>query len=148
MSSASYQLLPSDEHDEEQSPTRQRYIPEHIQLAQDARFNPPTPPWWKRALLILFIIFLFWLSYSLHASMQKGSQPNIVHAQRLVHSETFLSLPLLFVFRRIALTFYPEDIQRNTSIARRPALSFMRNSRMEGHACEVQLLPVDLFRLS
>jgi hypothetical protein len=141
MSSAPYQPLPSDDHDEEGSPARPKYIPEHIQLAQDPRFNRPTPSWWKRALLILFIISMFWLYFSLRASMQKAAEHKFVHSQRCAHREVFL-----FVFRVHFL--YPEDIQRNTNIVRRPALSFMRNSRMAGHECGARLLPFDLSSLS
>lgn len=87
MSSAPYQPLPTDDHDEEASPSRRRYIPEHIQLAQDPRFSPPPPAWWKRALIILFIISMFWLYFSLRASMQRGAEPQITHAPRCVHNE-------------------------------------------------------------
>lgn len=31
----------------------------------DPRFNPPTPSAWKRAALLLFIVFLFWFSVRL-----------------------------------------------------------------------------------
>jgi hypothetical protein len=84
MSSAAYQSLPSDDYDEEQSPVRHRHIPEHRQLAQDPRFNPPTPSWWKRALVILFIVAMFWLYFSLRASMQRAAQEEIIHAHRCV----------------------------------------------------------------
>jgi hypothetical protein len=83
MSSAKYQALPSDDHDEEGS-IHHRHIPEHHQLSQDLRFNPPTPPWWKRALIILFILAMFWLYFSLRASMQRAAESEIVHAQRYV----------------------------------------------------------------
>ena len=92
MSSAPYQPLPSDDHDEEASPNRRRYIPEHIQLAQDPRFSPPPPAWWKRALVILFIISMFWLYFSLRASMQRGAESQITHAERCVHNE----IPVFF----------------------------------------------------
>jgi len=89
MSSAPYQPLPSDDHDEEASPNRRRYTPEHIQLSQDPRFSPPTPAWWKRALVILFIISMFWLYFSLRASMQRGAEedPQTIHALRCVYNE-------------------------------------------------------------
>lgn len=80
MSSPSYQALPSDDYDEEQPTNRPRHVAEHVQLAQDPRFNPPTPSWWKRALLILFIISMFWLYFSMRASMQRGSQ--VLHSHR------------------------------------------------------------------
>ncbi|KAH8990489.1 hypothetical protein EDB92DRAFT_1775181, partial [Lactarius akahatsu] len=54
----------------------------HIQLAQDPRFNPPIPSWWKRALLILFIIVMFWLSFSLRASMHRGARSDVVHCSQ------------------------------------------------------------------
>ena len=94
MSSAKYQALPSDDYDEERSPAHHGHIPEHHQLSQDPRFNPPTPPWWKRALVILFIIAMFWLYFSLRASMQRAADSQIVHAQRCVGISYFL----LFVF--------------------------------------------------
>ncbi|KAI0277606.1 hypothetical protein BGY98DRAFT_978579 [Russula aff. rugulosa BPL654] len=78
MSSAKYQALPNDDYDEELSPVHNRHLPEHYQLAQDPRFNPPTPPWWKRALIILFIIAMFWLYFS----MQQGAGSKVIHAQR------------------------------------------------------------------
>ncbi|KAH9993942.1 hypothetical protein BJV77DRAFT_1066936 [Russula vinacea] len=68
MSSAAYQALPSDDYDEEQSPVRHRHIREHRQLAQDPRFNPPTPSWWKRAL--------------------RGAEEEIIHAQRCIFKAT------------------------------------------------------------
>ncbi|KAN0133965.1 hypothetical protein V8E53_008183 [Lactarius tabidus] len=81
MSSPSYQALPSDDYDDERPTSRPGHVAEHIQLAQDPRFNPPTPPWWKRALLILFIISMFWLYFSMRASMQKG-KPQVLHSHR------------------------------------------------------------------
>ncbi|KAF8274528.1 hypothetical protein EI94DRAFT_1825508 [Lactarius quietus] len=82
MSSPAYQALPSDDYDEERPIARRRHVAEHIQLAQDPRFNPPTPSWWKRALLILFIISMFWLYFSMRASMQRGSRSQVVHSHR------------------------------------------------------------------
>ncbi|KIK11115.1 hypothetical protein PISMIDRAFT_690575, partial [Pisolithus microcarpus 441] len=46
----------------------------------DPRFNPPPPPVWKRVALITFIIFLFWLSYSLRT--KKNTQQDIIYASR------------------------------------------------------------------
>ncbi len=82
MSSAPYQALPNDDYDEDQTPSRRGHDAEHIQLSQDPRFNPPTPAWWKRALLILFIVFMFWLYFSLRASMHGGAQSQVIHAHR------------------------------------------------------------------
>jgi hypothetical protein len=107
MSSAKYQALPSDEYDEEGS-IHHRHIPEHHQLSQDLRFNPPTPPWWKRALIILFILAMFWLYFSLRASMQRAAESEIVHVQRYVCiSCCFFCLRILIGFRWYgALTFF------------------------------------------
>ncbi|KAH9998535.1 hypothetical protein BJV74DRAFT_975397 [Russula compacta] len=83
-SSAPYQALPSDDYDndKEHSPTHPRYTPEHRQLAQDPRFNPPTPSWWKRALLILFVIVTFWLHFSFRPSIRREEQTPVIHAHR------------------------------------------------------------------
>lgn len=89
MSSAPYQALPSDDSDEERPTNSRRHIAEHIQLAQDPRFNPPIPSWWKRALLILFIIVMFWLSFSLRASMHRGARSDVVHAHRYSKQHKF-----------------------------------------------------------
>jgi hypothetical protein len=106
MSSAKYQALHSDDYDEERAPAHRRYISEHRQLAQDPRFSPPPPPWWKRALLILFIVVMFWLYFSLRASMQKGAQSQITHANRCVrHSSAslFFGAPLWWGADRVIL---------------------------------------------
>jgi hypothetical protein len=92
MSSAKYQALPTND-DEERPPTHRRYLSEHRQLAQDPRFNPPPPSWWKRALLIVFIVVMFWLSFSLRASMKRGAQSHVVHANRCVSK--FSAAPLV-----------------------------------------------------
>lgn len=86
MSSAPYQALPRDDYhnDKEHSPTHPRYTPEHRQLAQDPRFNPPTPSWWKRALLILFVIVTFWLYFTIRPSIRKEAQTPVIHAHRCV----------------------------------------------------------------
>ncbi|KAI0298608.1 hypothetical protein BC826DRAFT_907014 [Russula brevipes] len=89
MSSAPYEPLPTDDYDEEQSPTRHRYVPEHRQLMQDPRFNPPPPAWWKRALVILFIIAMFWLYFTFQASSWKAAEPQVVHARRYSKQHKF-----------------------------------------------------------
>src|SRR6266849_768651 len=94
MSSAKYEALPNDDYDEERSPAHHRHIPEHHQLEQDPRFSPPRPPWWKRALVILFIIAMFWLYFSLRASMQRAADSQVVHAQRCVCISCLFSLSL------------------------------------------------------
>ncbi len=98
MSSSKYQALPSDDYDEEQSPIRHRHTPEYHQLEQDPRFNPPTPAWWKRALIILFIILMFWLYFSLRASMQRTAESQMVHARRCVHSVFFFCSSYFVLF--------------------------------------------------
>lgn len=141
MSSAAYQALPSDDYDEEQSPVRHRHIREHRQLAQDPRFNPPTPSWWKRALVILAIVALFWLYFSLRASMQRGAEEEIIHAQRCVRCAFAACISALTVL-------YSKDIQSNTNTAPRRALSLPRNSRVVRRAYGGQDLPIDLSELS
>jgi len=44
--------------------THEPSIPEE-EVVYDPIFDQPTPPWWQRALLILFIIFLHWLAWKL-----------------------------------------------------------------------------------
>ncbi|KAI0063581.1 hypothetical protein BV25DRAFT_1990574 [Artomyces pyxidatus] len=73
--SAQYQALPTD--DEREVPT-----PEELQLAEDPRFNPPTPPAWKRVALILFIVVMFWLSFRLR-------NPRPVEDAKVVHSNRY-----------------------------------------------------------
>ncbi|KAG6330672.1 hypothetical protein ID866_8415 [Astraeus odoratus] len=46
----------------------------------DPRFNRPPPAAWKRIALILFIVFLFWLSYSLRP--KKTAKPEVIYASR------------------------------------------------------------------
>ncbi|KAJ7083440.1 hypothetical protein C8R44DRAFT_822443 [Mycena epipterygia] len=45
----------------------------------DPRFIQPTPSIWKRAGLLLFIVFLFWLAFQFKAVK---STPKVVHASR------------------------------------------------------------------
>ena len=99
MSSAKYQALPNDDYDEERS-SLHRHIPEHHQLEQDPRFNPPTPPWWKRALIIVFIVAMFWLYFSLRATMQRAADSKVVHAERCVCMSCFCFVFFVFVGSR------------------------------------------------
>lgn len=153
MSSAKYQALPSDDYDEEVSPIHHRHIPEHRQLEQDPRFSPPSPPWWKRALVILFIIAMFWLYFSLRASMQRAADSRIIHAQRCVCLSFFFSaLRILIGFRwygaLIHFFLLSKDTQSSISTAPRRAPSFMRSSRTVKRACEALPLPIDPSKLS
>ncbi|KDQ49646.1 hypothetical protein JAAARDRAFT_143089 [Jaapia argillacea MUCL 33604] len=87
MSSAHYQVLPTDDDDDRESVLPgKKYPPSatpavlHDKLKQDPRFNPPTPSVWTRLLLLFFVVFLFWLGYQLR--FQKGPEDRVVHAQR------------------------------------------------------------------
>jgi hypothetical protein len=153
MSSTKYQALPSDDYDEERSPTHHRHIPEHHQLEQDPRFNPPTPPWWKRALVILFIIAMFWLYFSLRASMQRAAESRTVHAQRCVCMSWFFFCSsyfdrILAVWGADLFLLLSKDTQSNISTAPRRAPSFMRSSRTVKRAYEALPLPIDPSKLS
>ena len=55
-------------------------------LAQDPRFNPPTPPAWKRFALIIFMLFLLWVGFRMRvAALQAVEEPpKVVHATRCV----------------------------------------------------------------
>ena len=55
----------------------------HRRLAQDPRFNPPTPSPWKRVALLAFVLAILWLAFSLRMSA-KQSHPQVIHAQRYV----------------------------------------------------------------
>ena len=58
----------------------------HRRLAQDPRFNPPTPSPWKRIALILFLLSLLYLALKLrlNAIQKLETQPSVVHANRYV----------------------------------------------------------------
>ena len=57
----------------------------HRRLAEDPRFNPPTPSPWKRAALVVLVVVLFWLGITMRKQMAK--QPEVIYATRsvLVH---------------------------------------------------------------
>jgi hypothetical protein len=76
-SNAQYQRLPtSDEPDKEDDAHESG---ESKTVTEDPRFNPPTPSPWKRAALLIFIVFMFWLAYQL----RRGSkQPHVFHSHR------------------------------------------------------------------
>ncbi|KIM79843.1 hypothetical protein PILCRDRAFT_73740 [Piloderma croceum F 1598] len=50
------------------------------QTDRDPRFNVPPPSTWKRVALLLFVGFLFWLSF--YVKVSKPEKPKIVHASR------------------------------------------------------------------
>ncbi|KAL4068507.1 hypothetical protein V8B97DRAFT_2008786 [Scleroderma yunnanense] len=86
MPTAKYQRLPSSPRDDDDDDTprpstrttsRNSSPPNrHI----DPRFDRPPPAAWKRIALILFIIFLFWLSYAMRP--KKDVQPEVIYASR------------------------------------------------------------------
>ncbi|KAI0353661.1 hypothetical protein OH77DRAFT_1512527 [Trametes cingulata] len=53
----------------------------HRRLAEDPRFNPPTPSAWQRVALIVFMIALLWIGFRMRASVA-AQQPKVVHASR------------------------------------------------------------------
>lgn len=61
-------------------PTSRSASPKQLQerLRRDERFNPPTPSTWKRAALLVLVVFLFWLAFR----MRPGKQPQVIHADR------------------------------------------------------------------
>lgn len=59
----------------------------HRRLAEDPRFNPPTPSPWKRAALIILVVFLFWLGITLRKQMAR--QPEIIYASRYSKEHKF-----------------------------------------------------------
>ncbi|KAI0788247.1 hypothetical protein C8Q74DRAFT_1256895 [Fomes fomentarius] len=56
----------------------------HRRLAQDPRFNPPTPSPWKRLALIVFLFILLWagLKLRLNALDYGAEEAKVVHATR------------------------------------------------------------------
>ena len=46
----------------------------------DPRFHEPTPAAWKRAALLLFIVFMFWLAFNL--PRPKLPEAGVVYADR------------------------------------------------------------------
>jgi hypothetical protein len=52
------------------------------QVDADPRFARPTPAPWKRALLLAFTAFLFWMAFNMRMNAKKDSEDNIVYADR------------------------------------------------------------------
>lgn len=50
-----------------------------LRASVQAEFNRPPPSWWKRALLILAVILMFWLTVKLGGMNRK---PEVIYAQR------------------------------------------------------------------
>ena len=54
----------------------------HRQLARDPRFNPPVPATWKRVALVLFVLFLFFLTYWLRpAPPRHVKKPDVAYEE-------------------------------------------------------------------
>ena len=50
----------------------------------DARFDQPAPAPWKRAALVIFTVFLFWLAFNMRFAVK--NKPAVVHAHTYVSS--------------------------------------------------------------
>jgi len=97
---ANYELIPTadeNEHllesetevDDDDDSTSQLTVVEpsqtEVTVAPDSRFYQPTPSPFKRAALLIFIGFLFWLAFSLRkAAWRAKKSPKIVHAHRYI----------------------------------------------------------------
>lgn len=89
----------------------------HARLRADPRFNPPPPSPWKRAALILFVVFLLWFAYTLRKPLMAPFEPKVVHARR-----SWLHIPLCC--KSNTLIFRDDtDILRTTSFGLLRALS-------------------------
>lgn len=79
-----YQRVPSsprdDDDDKDTRTTPKRPI--------DPRFDRQPPAAWKRIALILFVIFLFWLSYAIRP--KTSAKPEVIYASRYVWSRFVL----------------------------------------------------------
>ncbi|KAI6132393.1 hypothetical protein EDD16DRAFT_1699656 [Pisolithus croceorrhizus] len=88
MSTTKYHRLPhsdddndgSNNEDDTRTQSTSRTSQSTPRRLTDPRFNPPPPATWKRVALIAFVIFLFWLSYSLRT--KKNTQQDIIYASR------------------------------------------------------------------
>ncbi|KAJ7626944.1 hypothetical protein FB45DRAFT_795185, partial [Roridomyces roridus] len=66
--------------DEDEEPTSSSgAAPSNSSPSPDPRFVRPTPSVWKRAGLLIFVIFLFWLAFQLQTHNRK---PKVIHANR------------------------------------------------------------------
>jgi len=82
MSNAHYELLPSSPAEWDPESAEDPREPSLATLqAADRRFNPPTPSPWKRVALVLFLCFLFWLSYRI-PRLIPPQEPEVVYADR------------------------------------------------------------------
>ncbi|KAL1412695.1 hypothetical protein Q8F55_000442 [Vanrija albida] len=90
---ATYQRLPTspqDARDEQQQPERELSRENPLSEATIAEFNRPEPAWWKRAGLLVLILFLSWLAIKLGGIGGK-KQPEVIYATR--YSDEFKYRP-------------------------------------------------------
>lgn len=88
MSGAQYERLatspgdaPPDYDDDASEETEEREArPAVVIPPRDPRFDLPVPAHWKRAALIIFLCFLFWLAF--HIPRPSQQPPQVVHATR------------------------------------------------------------------
>ncbi|KAI0706414.1 hypothetical protein C8Q76DRAFT_629865 [Earliella scabrosa] len=78
---AKYERLATS--DEPTLPEKRR-LPSQEPTSDDPRFNPPTPPAWKRIALVVFMLFLLWVGFRMRvAALQAVEEPpKVVHATR------------------------------------------------------------------
>ena len=83
MSRSGYEAVPMSPDDESEFDSgiteRAGRRPDIIRTI-DPRFHEPTPAAWKRAALLLFIAFMFWLAFNL--PRPKLVQSSVVYADR------------------------------------------------------------------
>lgn len=121
-----YELLPASDENEnllrsDQSDDDEEEIPEvPVELPVDPRFHQPTPAPWKRAALLLFLFFLFWLAFSMRKDLW-NKKPEVIYAKRYasvyIHEHCQLA--------SLSVTDIPKSI--NSDLL--PVLSLQRPSR-------------------
>lgn len=79
---ATYQRLPtSPQDDNEERRDNELSLENPLSEATIAQFNAPEPAWWKRAALIVAIIFMSWLAIKL-GGMGGEKKPEVIYATR------------------------------------------------------------------
>lgn len=108
--SAKYQRIPQgdpalDAHDDDEDASEVRLEQQRLArtLNADPRFQQPTPAWWKRAALVLFVVVLFWLAVSLR-NARKATPTKVVHASRYESALLEAALQLMIDCRQILET--------------------------------------------
>lgn len=92
MSTARYQRLPT-EGENEQEQDRPDDSDRPLRASVQAEFNRPAPAWWKRAILIMVMCGLAWLSLRLARGNPK---PQVIYANRSVSVSLITSLLALY----------------------------------------------------